>query len=65
VTAGDLDDLDGVAVEIVVFAQFLERGADIGQAGIRIQGLQLLDRQRTGSGEQGGFNQLGEWRHGQ
>ena len=56
--AAELLQLDAVAVDVVVLAQLLERGLQLGGRRIRFEDGELLGRDRSCAGEQRGFKQL-------
>src|SRR3982750_4859580 len=56
--AADLDQLDSVAVDVVVLTQLVERGRERGLRRVRIECRELLARNRASAGEQRRFKQL-------
>ena len=60
----DYWEVDAVLVEVVVLAQLLQRHPHVRERRIGLQRGELLHCQRPGGGEQRGFKQLSERRHG-
>src|SRR5205823_4776928 len=53
--AGELLQLDAVALDVVMLTQFVDRGGDCGGRLVRSESRKLLARDRAGAGEQRRF----------